>query len=293
MAKRLYLPSDTNDPIVLADWLELVALTASDHNSSQADLERELNRLGVEGADSICSEAMTELEMRISAAGQGYPFTFSGTLLELRGKWQSYTPYVFCLLLSFCDDAQRKVTNVQHEVLFEKLCCIAAKEYIGGDVRRFGHPRDGVEMPAGFVEALKGLCREVCEWSCSHVGRTHSAKDGGLDLVAWKPFPDRRIGKLILFGHCASGANWQDKIGELDPNAFCTQWLGGDRSPIVKSFFIPHLLRVDDFEKHALRAHLFFDRCRIAYLVGNAELPKDTGRDTVRWCENLLKRIGT
>ena len=284
------LPSDTTDPIILADWLELLALTVADGNSSQGDLQRALNRLDdADNVNTVCDNSMRELSQRVEATGNSYPFTFSGTLLRLKGDWRLFTPYVFCLLLSYCDDNEKKIRGLRHEVMFEHLSCLAAKHYIGGDVLRFGFPRDS--LPSGFLDALTQVCGTVGEWSCPRVARTLRKKDGDLDLVAWKRFPDRQIGKLILFGHCASGENWDEKINELQPSDFCTRWLGGDRSPIVKSFFIPRRLSPELFEDRAISAKLFFDRCRIAYWVSNDDFGKLTGQASVEWCERLLEKI--
>lgn len=283
------LPSELADPIVLADWLELVAISSDDGNSSHGDLERGLNRLGIEDRDSLARDAMQELNLRLNSTGDSYPFTFSGTLLSVRRNWKKFTPYIFCLLLSYCDDKKKQVPGFKHTVMFEQLSCLAAKNYIGGEVLRFGTPRK--EMPSSFREALSTLCRTVEEWSHSRTASTLHKQDGGLDLVAWKRFPDRRIGKLILFGHCASGQNWDAKINELQPVNFCSEWLAGEKSPVVKSFFIPHRLSNEIWANRATSAKLFFDRCRIAHWVGNDEFSRSTGQDNVRWCEMVLKRL--
>lgn len=289
MPGSVALPSDITDTIILADWLELLALTAADGNSSHGDLQRALNRLGAENIDTVCTDSMQELNRRVAAARDNYPFTFSGTLLRSKGDWRLFTPYVFCLLLSYCNNNKKRITGLRHEVMFEQLSCLAAKRYIDGDVLRFGSPRDS--LPSGFLDALTHVCGAVGEWNYAGVGRTLRRKDGGLDLVAWKHFPDRKIGKLILFGHCASGENWDAKINELQPSDFCTRWLGGDRSPIVKSFFIPHRLSPELFEDRAISAKLFFDRCRIAYWVPNDDFAQITGRASVQWCERLLEKV--
>lgn len=290
MSANLPLPSEITDHIVLSDWLELLALLADDGNASHGDLQQALNRLGTDNADSICTASMRELHRRVEAAGKNYPFTFTGTLLKTKGDWRQYNPYIFCLLLSYCDDKKKRVRNLRHEIMFEHLSCLAAKHYLGGEVLRFGSPRD--TLPRGFVQALTQVCGTVGEWNCAGGGRSMYAKDGGLDLVAWKPFPDKQTGKLVIFGHCASGANWEEKISELQPGEFTSRWLGGDRSPIVKSFFIPHRLASDLFEDRSISAKLFFDRCRIAYWAPNDEFCLITKRTCSRWCETLLKRVG-
>lgn len=290
MPASIPLPSDVADPIILTDWLELLALTVDDGNASHGDLQRALNRLGVDGFDTICTDCMRELHRRVAAARENYPFTFSGTLLKSKGDWRDFTPYVFCLLLSYCDEKTKKIKGFQHEIMFEQLSCLAARNYIGGDALRFGSPRK--DLPSGFLEALTVVCGKVKEWT-PVTRKTLRRKDGGLDLVAWKHFPDEQIGKLVLFGHCASGSDWDDKINELQPNDFCSLWLGGDRSPIVKTFFIPRRISPDLFADRAVSAKLFFDRCRIACCVPSDQFCQLTEQTSMHWCENILKRIKT
>ncbi len=285
------LPSDLTDQIILSDWLELLAIISPDNNASHGDLERELTRAGVDNGDTICNSTLGELNQRVIAAGNNYPFTFSGSLLKLKNGWQSFTPYIFCLLLSYCDDAKKKVAKINHEVMFEYLSCLAAKKYIDGEVLRFGSPRKNDPLPSGFLNAMTDVCGAVGEWSCSTASNTLRKKDGGLDLIAWKPFPDRQIGKLILFGHCASGNNWHSKINELQPGDFCSRWLGGDKSPIVKSFFIPYRVTTEVFADRAISAKLFFDRCRIALWAVNDEFSRITKNENIRWCKQVLKKI--
>src|SRR3989338_6119923 len=187
MANNLSLPSDLTNQINLADWLEVLALISPDSNASHGDLERELTRAGVDNSESICNSTLGELGQRVIASGNNYPFSFSGSLLRLKNDWQSFTPYVFCLLLSYCEDAKKKVNILNHEIMFENLSCLAVKKYIDGEVLRFGSPRENDPLPSGFMAALTMVCGKVGEWSCSPDARTLRQKDGKLDLIAWKP----------------------------------------------------------------------------------------------------------
>jgi hypothetical protein len=283
------LPRDNTDPVLLTDWLELSAIAAEDGNAGYGDLQRSLAPFSLEGIDELCSRSQLEVRRRLKAAEEGYPFSYSGTSLQLKKDWRSFIPYVFCLLLSYCDDDVKKIGGLKHTAMFEHLSCLAAEKYLGGRALRFGSPRD--TLPSGFVKAVQQICQEIGEWEYIKGTPRPYNKDGSLDVVAWKPFPDCQLGKLILFGHCASGQNWLEKISELGPSNFCTRWLGGEKSPIVKTFFIPHRLSQDEFNDRAIDAKLFFDRCRIACLAPNDEFTKLTDCNCTRWCETLLKKI--
>lgn len=288
MPGNLPLPSETEDPIRLADWLELLAIRSADHNSSHGDLQRGLNRLGMDGMEAIGTACMDEIWRRHNSAVDGYPFNFTGSLLSLKASWEEFLPYIFCLLLSYCSEKQKKVAGLKHEVMFELLACVVARRYLDGKALRFGFPR--TELPCSFIKALSKVCCEVMEWSPFAAGRTGRQKDGGLDLLAWKPFPDGQLGMLILFGHCASGADWDGKINELQPHDFCSSWLGGERSPITKTFFIPHRLEKEEFNRRAVSAKLFFDRCRMALYADRSEFESAT-QDAIPWCREVMSRL--
>jgi hypothetical protein len=70
---------------------------------------------------------------------------------------------------------------------------------------------------------------------------------------------------VILFGQCAAGANWVDKLTELDPEVFWDQWMNqGKVSSPLRTIFIPHrVFSQAEWEMRARSARLLFDRCRI------------------------------
>jgi hypothetical protein len=89
--------------------------------------------------------------------------------------------------------------------------------------------------------------------------------DDGLDIVAWRSFPDGKQGKLIAFGQCAAGASdWQDKLAEMDARSFVKKWM---RAPLlvdpVRLFFIPRRVSPGDWESAGIDGGILFDRCRI------------------------------
>ena len=157
---------------------------------------------------------------RAQACGPGdaYPFDISQHGLQLRGR---PSPYLFQLLVSlgFTDDHHDGTTVYK---LFEELSATAAGRYLG-DIRTavvFGAPRR--DLPAGFRDAVAHLANLLREGKASadRENLSHS-KDDGLDVVAWKEFPDRRASKLILFGQCAVGRHWKKKTHDLQPGRWC------------------------------------------------------------------------
>ena len=115
-------------------------------------------------------------------------------------------------------------------------------------------------------------------------------KDGGIDVIAWRDFPDKLPGKLYLLGQCASGKNWRGKTVKQYVDSFHGNWFTGHPpSEPIKAMFIPftfhhELQDQQDMDFLSLlkdRLHyetftfgVIQDRLRIAYFadIGNCLL---------------------
>jgi len=292
------LPVSPTDEIQLADWLEISALLSDDKNSSSGDLERALRRSSVleiaedqEAVERMCQQVFRELEDRARSAGDSYPFTVHRTLLKLRSAIDEFPAYIFCLCLSYYDVKQPGKQRTFPRRMFEDLACLAAKNYLGGKSLRFASPR--VQLPKPFKEAVGALCFQIGEGRGDRHQAGLSSKDAGLDVVAWKDFLDARPGKLIVFGQCTSGKDWKSKVGELNPVAFCSQWMEADPvTPVVKAFFIPHRIAPKQWEWINRRAGMVFDRCRLSFWVHREE-KLGHRREVVAWYKATLKSVGS
>lgn len=264
------LPARPTDPLKLADWLEIYALVAPDGNSSRGDLESALRTASLlEGEEAIerkCLEVFTELEDRQKAADTAYPFNVDGSILRST-NWQDYPAYVFCLCLSYFGCKEKKGSKAFPRRWFEHLARDAAQCYIGGKALRFGSPRLRSELPTNFKAAIERICKQLNEGTAYKAGGLPDRRDDAVDIIAWKHFPDKLPGKLILFGNCATEKDWEgSKKTELMPGPFCSDWMvDPPRCEIIRSLFIPHRVETQRFLSHLKRAGIIFDRCRISY----------------------------
>lgn len=291
MIVTLSTPSARADVVDHADYLELLALMMDDRSASISDLGRDLAQdggLGELPEDEVSQEmypsdrggervqelvqlATMEVERRISNCGRNYPFELDerGVLQALRRADSSV--YVFMLLLTNC--ASLNVLPAERK-LFEQISTEVAATFLGGgrDVLRvcFGFPRgDG----SGFVQALRGLCEKVGEGSVNPVAEGISTQnDGGVDLIAVKRFPDRKMGQLTMFAQCGTGRHWMDKLSDLQPKTFMKLWMAEHLAvDPIKALFVPVAIEENRWRKVAMAAGIPFDRTRIAYHA--AELP--------------------
>lgn len=306
MSNRLKVPPATASSLEHADWLELNAICTVDQNSSIHDLIREIRRsgstdamgdldegeycsdVGAEQSAQVAEDAFSEIERRLNACGGdkgAFPFVVGDGYIEVAPNWDCSTYTVLLLLSSFGHDAGPK--NRKGAKLFEEISAEAAKSYFGGphahvDALVFGSPREK-NLPSSFDKAVNHLCRELGEGERFRANLTAEyshKKDDGLDIVVWRDFEDRRQGKMIGFGQCATGKKRDKKTGELNVKEFCSMWMSAQ--PVVeprKMFFVPNRVEDSKWCEMCLRGGILFDRCRIAYYakVATGKLKEDCG----------------
>jgi hypothetical protein len=266
-------------------------------NYSRGDLETGLRRAAVYelgGYDSDADESeeieqkilevFYELEQRARAAQEAYPFAvnYDGVIKLRSDKWQDFPVYTFCLCVSYFP---LRDINTAPE-LFENISCLAAKGYLQGDVVKFGAPRR--ELPSPFPEAVTELCRRMGEGiEYKEEQPSLDRQDDTLDLVAWKDFPDRQTSKIIMFGQCGAGRNWDTKLRELQPRNFWGQWIKESCvSPEpIRSFFTPYRIDEVRWSFYARNAGILFDRCRIAFWASKEGKTYDP---IINWADGFL-----
>jgi hypothetical protein len=307
------IPEATAPPEYQADFLELWTLRSEKRGMSAQEFVRDL-RIGNatesiadaddltaddddEETEDLAQQAFDEIDERQRCFGPHascYPFTVATNSVTLRpGGDESL--YTFLALLSwFGKDAGPKGTD--GEKIFEDVCARAAAAYLGGAAGRatsviFGFPRR--TLPSGFAAALNSVCQTMGEGVGHRAGRDKlpDQKDAKLDIITWVEFHDRRQGKLINFGQCATGRNWNEKVSELpDPGVWCGLWMQDNPavSP-MRSFFVPHRVERRQWYLQSRLAGLLFDRCRIASLACDAEDP--IRKQWIDWSAHVLQGI--
>lgn len=290
----LELPADEpTGTLRLADWLELSAIISPDHNTSRGDLESVLRRSSFaelhdgSAIEEKIIEVFDELDQRSKATLEAYPFELSyrGVLQLKSDNWQNFPAYIFCLCLSYFGTDHNEPRR-----LFEQVSCLAAKSYLQGSVVGFGFPR--TELPSSFSDAVTEICRLMGEGETYRDQPSLNRKDDTLDLVAWKDFSDKRPSKLLMFGQCASGLDWEGKLSELQPRTFCDNWMQETLvSPEpLKSFFIPHRVERSKWKFVARKSGVFFDRCRVAFWAHREEADY---HPHIEWINELFTQIAS
>jgi len=248
MTSALIAPDLQRSYAVSADWLELVALARLEQFATDADVlqpnelledraspipeelavgpaeDRDIVDVTIEPALNAIFE---ELAHRHTVLGDAYPFDLQLEARRLRLSVakptsdvlveQGRSIYLACLYISavrggLIDAAGAGIP--QDPVIgnvFQICATIAAAGYMTGDAYWFGHPRPDKTSLLDAIKHLTGLLKQGTAAGQAPLGETKFAKDGGVDVVAWRDHHDGRPAKTILYGQCASGMNWEGK----------------------------------------------------------------------------------
>lgn len=274
----------------LADWAELWCVINADGRAPKSELNRALTEASF--GDSAIDDLWLELTRRETLLGTEYPYNAGRGLLQ-RAPWRrGHLTYIALLLLAsgMTYDVARLTGWSEEAKLFEHIAARALNQYVSGEAHRIGWPREG-EVPAGFAEMLQFLKDELNEEGPQGnvMNLFPEAKDGGVDVVAWRPFRDRRRGQLILLGQCAIGRNWNNKLNDFSMERW-RRYLGS-LVPPVRAFLTPYAgVGSSQWDGVALEAGIFMDRMRISEMAGT--LPAGPlRRRTAKWCRERVETV--
>lgn len=292
----------------VADYLELRALLDPDGVTSALQLTTDVCMVGEDAAydnlmpaerstwqterEGLTSEALDETARRQQICSMTYyPFIIHATSLKAAEDAEE-SVYAFLLLLSFLKGNAPQ--HAEAAKLFEELSAEAGAAYLGCSSSKnayvFGFPRR--RGPKAFLPAVAELCgKGLLNEGYANIDEPKAVhqKDARLDVVVWKNFPDARRGRIILFGQCATGADWEDKVYSLEPNKWREKWLVEPLLPCPQgAFFVPFAVSDEDWKHTLIDGGVLFDRFRIAGLA-SATLPEATQGRVATWNKTAIE----
>ncbi len=283
-------PSPEASAHELADFVELNAWR--DGHASIVSLARDLGRIDDNDYfDGVSEAAYSEIQERSRACGNSsnYPFAMDDKGWTLRWCFDKSNPrhivYLYLLLATRMNMKDNRVhARLNGTLLFERLCAEVAKAYLGMRAEGFVFST----VTRSFRTKVGELCRRIGEGGGVKVGIPRNTQDGGLDVVAWKPFADSRPGKIVMFGQCKTGTVYRDTESPLQPDAFCKIYM--QESPTllpIRTFFVAEALPRSGAQSHigwseiSNLSGLLFDRCRLIDFCDR--IAPRTLKDIVTW----------
>jgi hypothetical protein len=275
------------DAISLTDWIESIMLVEELCEISETDLRGRLVEQGGNDSDGQAApgrqqveDVLREVERRSRHAPGSYPFQRGRYGITLANK-RLLQVYAFLLWLSLPNSPfHSKIYSNEVTPLFDYLGEAALVTLLGPGARaiRFGWPVSG-DRPTGPRKALV--------WLTGHMRVTHdptapispTLKDGGVDVVLWRPFSDGRGGFPIILAQCTVGrSEWQRK-GQDIKRALWRRYLGLGWDPAT-TLVVPFCVQEPDrFKAWDIACHdvsFIVDRLRLLELlddVDSADIP--------------------
>ena len=214
------------DELALADWLEAIVLFDETRVSKNAvvDILLEEQICPSDAQDlayEIATDGWAELLRRQRWGGIPASVTIDDAGIEIGDEADRSTLWQFFVLLSvlklYPDWAERHRNYTVQGDTFERVVDALCPVLLPGweSYRTGWSPNETKDIP-GIV---RELCKRLNVSGAANLSRWvgPKTKDGGLDIVCYRPFADAREALPTFFLQCASGRNWRDKVHT--PNA--------------------------------------------------------------------------
>lgn len=215
----------------LADCLESYVLSSSSSAIGIGALQRFAEDC-LNVGDASFAFALSRLRLRAKSLAGLYPLTFDFSSIVRADGWERY-PYTSFLLMSNTSLAsfdEEERNSVSPERWFEEIVLTAMKTWLGPESLglRFGWPSE-IGRPAEFPEAIRWLSEKI-NVELGSAYRPPIRKDGGVDVVVWRPFGDNRSGFPIVLVQCTLQKDLISKSRDIDISNW-SGWLALDRQP--------------------------------------------------------------
>lgn len=262
-------PPAVFDAAELAEYIEMLMLVNGSERLSAAEVSSSLPA-GQQPTSAQISFAFLELERRRTCGGSAYPYSVQGRNVA-RIKSAMSPVYDFMLLCSMEHSPMRTVRDFGvADQLFDAVIREASAQIFGRDGRAlvFAWPaRDG--RPKNFSAAVSWVGQQLGIGD-GNGERPTDEKDSGVDVIAWRPFPDGRGGFPVYLYQNTLRIDFTLKAREVEP-AMWRSWLDFNTFGLHPNvgFATPFALTDADDRWRTIgySASPILDRLRIAGLV--------------------------
>jgi hypothetical protein len=261
----------------IADWIETSVLARNNYigfDALDAAIKQELNV-----TEATISFAVAAMAKREELLGPQYPFKVSP--LSITPRVDANKKIYTSLLLMSADSPGRRIckTTTLDELsrIFEKIVVQAMQRLLGprSQAVRFGWPSDD-GRPQNFHQAIDWLSNKMGILP-GNAYRPPLRKDGGVDVVAWRPFRDRRSGFPVLLVQCTLQRDLLPKSHDIDVRNWAG-WLTLDADPATVLATPATIPSAQSWNLIAIRS-LILDRIRICELLDDVQTQSIPGAE--------------
>lgn len=249
----------------VADWIETQLLLSEERTIGTARLnEVAAGNINISPADIVWG--FGQMKDRHDQIGDTYPFEVMDGYVK-RARDLHKRTYVAMLLMSPKSFTRDILPFSDQEIKyygdkFEELTAKLLEKYLGEDSKSlvFGAENDETR-PSDFPGAVAWLGKKL-NIDLGNGPIEKRRKDGGVDVVAWKPFPDKKPGMPVLLTQCTIGDEFLNKATDINLNNW-NNWLSFPTPPqviLATPSQIPFGEKWDEITRNAW----LFDRTRLS-----------------------------
>jgi hypothetical protein len=264
----------------VADWVELTVL----NTGNPFRRGRLITTMEREDANLNPADVIDELERRYKLMDGRWPLTLDDPTDAKVVAPRRINDSLRSLYRFFAALGLRLNITPEGRVLFEH-CVNEISAAITGRVGiRIGHPREA-PVAVSLRSAIEAYCQESSEREGVLKAPDAADQDMGMDVLNWLSFDDDRGGYLHFVGQCATGADWKDKLPELNPHKI------GDHINWavvpVRFFATPVVITHPEFRHASQDGGLILDRPRLMELARHAPISNPLLRRVRAYTEAL------
>lgn len=259
------LEAATRDAI--ADWIEVTVLARNRSTSHEAILRAARDDLAL--SEERVSLAFHTLASRLTVLGDSYPFELTPVAIQPRPNAREL-PYSVLLLISPGSPVRQLIWGeppIEVDAAFERLTALALETLFGSGAQaiRFGWPGDD-DRPPAFNDAVAWLAKKMgIQIGAGY--RQPRRRDGGVDVVAWRRFPDGKSGFPVILVQCTLQSRLVEKALDIDTRIW-SSWLTLDTEPMTVLATPGTIGNAETWNEIAMRC-MILERMRLAGLLAH------------------------
>jgi hypothetical protein len=217
--------------------------------------------------------ALSVMRRRSELLGSEYPFEMHEWAVRAvpAGSESAYAALVLLTPGGAARQLVHPAPTTEMAVVFERITegSVARLWGSGGRAIRFGWPSD-VGRPPEFPEAVPWLAEKL-GLQAGLGYRPPRRKDGGVDVVGWRPFPDGRSGFPIVLVQCTLQSDILAKSRDVDARLWAS-WLVMDDEPAT-ALAVPQTIPAGVLWDELALNGAVFERIRLTGLLAGASSP--------------------
>ena len=246
----------------IADWIELAILAGGNKGNTTHKIQKWANDWANLSELQVAS-GIKVMERRRGLLGPKYPFEVNEFAIVFNQSME-LSAYIYLLLITRPASSvswQNAIPTQDESDLFEEFVALALKDYLGepAEAIPFGWPSK-FGRPLEFPLAIDWLADKL-GLKLGSAFRPPRRKDGGVDVVAWKPFKDRRSGFPIYLVQGTLQKEFVSKSRDIDLRIWAG-WLEMDHDP-VSILAIPRSIAPGESWNEITANSIIFERFRL------------------------------